>query len=274
MKALLMYKDTDFDLQQKLPWNEQALIQDLELNTLFDAMASGDKFVFEVVKKAILSSLRDVDTIYYRQSILKDCLRNASIVRDIYAITVESIESEKKNYWGIFSNYPDSILRRSVDVLQMFMGMLKRLKTVADEYMDKFESEGFQRFFTMLKEELNDEYFASVQNHLNRLKFKDGVLISAELGKGNKGINYILRKLQDKNQRADDERGEVPGFVTKTIHTQIVHDDVKIFPVSARLGLTARTSGDVKAFHLYLFRVNSSLLTNLITLSLNRIPFK
>jgi len=200
MKGFLMYKDQDFDLQRKLPENEQALTQDLELNTLFDAMALGDKFLFEVAKKAVLSSLNDPDTILYRQNILKDCLKNSSIVRNIYNIAVESIENERKNYWGIFSNYPDRILHRSVEVLQMFMGMLKKLKNIADEHAGKFESEGFTAFFAMLNKELGDEYFASIQNHLNELKFRDGVLISAELGKGNKGANYILRKPHDKKQ--------------------------------------------------------------------------
>jgi len=201
MKAFLMYKGHDFDLQRKLPSNEQALTQDLELNTLFNAMALGDKFLLEVAKKAVLSALNnDLVTIRYRQNILKDCLKNSSIVRDIYDIAVESIESEKKNYWGFFSKYPSAILHRSIEMLQMFVGMLKKLKNITDEHSDKFESEGFTAFFEMLKKELGDEYFASVQNHLSELKFRDGVLISAELGKGNKGTNYILRKLQDKKQ--------------------------------------------------------------------------
>ena len=85
-------------------------------------------------------------------------------------------------------------------MLQMFVGMLKKLKNIADEHADKFESEGFTAFFAMIKKELDDEYFASVQNHLRELKFRNGVLISAELGKGNEGTNYILRKPQDKKQ--------------------------------------------------------------------------
>jgi len=202
MKAFLMYKDHDFDLQRKLPPNGQALTQDLELNTLFNAMALGDKFLFEVAKKAVLSGLpNDLDTIRYRQNILKDCLKNASIVRDIYDIAVESIESEKKNYWGFFSKYPDAILHRSIEVLEMFVSMLKKLKHIADEHADTFESEGFTAFFAMLNKELGDDYFASVHNHLRALKFRDGVLISAELGKGNTGTNYVLRKPQDKKQR-------------------------------------------------------------------------
>ena len=201
MKAFLMFKDHDFDLQRKLPSNEQALTQDLELNTLFNAMALGDELLFEVAKKAVLSGLNnDLNTILYRQNILKDCLKNPSIVRDIYDIAVEAIESEKKVYFGYFSKYPGAILHRSIEVLQMFVGMLKKLKNIADEHADRFESEGFTAFFTMLKKELADEYFANVQNHLRELKFRDGVLISAELGKGNKGTNYVLRKLQDKKE--------------------------------------------------------------------------
>jgi DNA mismatch repair ATPase MutS len=201
MKAFLMFKDQDFDLKGKLPWNEQALTQDLELNTLFNAMALDDEFLFEVAKKAVLSGLNnDLDTILYRQNILKDCLKNPSIVRNIYDIAVESIEREKKISWGISSKYPGWILHESLNVLQMFVGMLKKLRNIADEYADQFESEGFARFFVMLKKELSDEYFASIQNHLRELKFREGVLISAELGKGNKGINYTLRKSQDKKQ--------------------------------------------------------------------------
>src|SRR6266581_3747663 len=113
MKTFLMHKDQDFDLQRKLPPNAQALTQDLELNTLFNAMALGDKFLFEVAKKAVLSAFNtDLDTILYRQHILQDCLKNASIVRDIYEIAVASIESERKNFWGLLSRYPSWILSR------------------------------------------------------------------------------------------------------------------------------------------------------------------
>jgi DNA mismatch repair ATPase MutS len=200
MKAFLMYKDHDFDLQRELPSNERALIQDLELNTLFNAMALGDEFLFEVARKAVLSGENDLDTILYRQNILKDCLKNPSVVRDIYDIAVESIESQKKHYWGIFNRYPSSILSNSIELLQIFADILKKLRTITDQDSEKFESEGFTALFAMLKKELSDEYFAIVQNHLNELKFRDGVLISAELGKGNVGINYILRKSQDKKQ--------------------------------------------------------------------------
>lgn len=76
MNVFLMYRDRDFNLQGELPWNEQSLTRDLDLNTLFDAMAQGDDFLFEVAKRAVLSGLdNDMETILYRQDILKDCLK-------------------------------------------------------------------------------------------------------------------------------------------------------------------------------------------------------
>jgi hypothetical protein len=201
MKAFLMYKDRDFDLRHRLSWNEHALSQDLELKTLFDAMALGDKFLFQVSKSAVLSGLNnDLDMIRYRQNILMDCLKNSSIVRDIYAIVVGAIEGEKRTYWGFITRPPAAILHRAIEVLQMFVTMLKGLKNLADEHADKFESEGFRAFFAMLNKELEDEYFARVESHLTELKFRGGVLISAKLGKGNSGTDYVPRKSHEKKQ--------------------------------------------------------------------------
>src|SRR6266566_1681073 len=157
MKAFLMYRDRDFDppqilarrakgmrrgegpnLEQLLPWNEQALRQDLGLDILFTAMAADDNFLFEVAKVAVLSSVTDVETIRYRQHVLRDCCKHESIVRDMYQIAVEAIERERTNYLSFFVRYPSGILHRAVDVLQMFSAMLKRLRILADQHADKF----------------------------------------------------------------------------------------------------------------------------------------
>jgi len=84
MKVFLLYPDRDFDPKQTLPWNEQALTQDLELNTLFEAMSLGDPFLRTVSKQAVLAGLSEPEAIRYRQEILKDCLKNPSVVREIY----------------------------------------------------------------------------------------------------------------------------------------------------------------------------------------------
>jgi DNA mismatch repair ATPase MutS len=216
MKTFLMYRDRDFDpqhllcrketlprsrsgdeesiLRQLLPWNEEALTQDLGLNALCNAMAAGDAFLFDVAKTAILSSLRDEGTILYRQQVLSDCLKCAPLVREMYQIALEAIHNERRNYLGLFSRYPAGVLHRSTEVMQMFVSMLKRLRRMAVQDAKKVSSEGFSRLFSTLRQELSDEYLAEVEAHLKQMKFRYGVLISADLGKGNKGRNYVLRK--------------------------------------------------------------------------------
>jgi DNA mismatch repair ATPase MutS len=200
MKAHLMHRDQDFDLRQPLPPNEQALTQDLELDTLLDAMASGDDFLREVARKAVLSSLHDPEAIVYRQQVLQDCLDQPAIVREIYGIAVAAIASEKKIYRGIFGRYPESILHGSIEALQLFVGMLRQLRQVADEHAGKFRSDGFTELFGMLKRELDDDYFATVEEHLRQLRFRGGVLLSAKLGKGNRGTGYVLRRPRNSKQ--------------------------------------------------------------------------
>jgi len=200
MKAFLLYRNQDFSLQQELPSNEKSLTQDLELNTLFNAMANDDKFLFEVVRKVFLSSMDDIDAIKYRQDILKDCIKNPDVVRAIYQIPLELLERKKKHWLGILTHYPNGVLSSSIQMMEIFTELLKKLKQITDEHSQKFESEGFKTFFLMITKELDDEYFAVVDNHLRELKFQNGAIIGAELGKGNEGIDYFLCKPPAKNQ--------------------------------------------------------------------------
>jgi DNA mismatch repair ATPase MutS len=201
MKVFLMYRDRDFDLNAKLPAHEQTLTQDLELNTLLEAMAAGDEFVFQVARQAVLTGLRDPEEIRYRQDILRDCLKNPAVVREIYQIPLESIRNKRERYLGIFGTYyPSGILSSAVRMLEMFVELLRKLRRIADQHAQSFESEGFRRFFAMIEQELDDGYFALVESHLRTLRFRSGVLLSARLGPGNEGAGYVLRRPHRKQQ--------------------------------------------------------------------------
>ncbi len=199
MKAFLMYKDQDFDLDVVLPPNSSDVVQDLELNALFEAMARGDEFLFGVVKVAVLSSMHDPSAITYRQQILLDCIENQDAIRNIYGLAVEAIEGEGR-IWPSYGKSPGSILYRSVQALELFFDVLKRLRQVAQTDGNKFRSEGFDRFFKMLLHELDDAYFREIEDHLVRLKAENDLVMSAELGKGNKASQYVLRRPVDEKR--------------------------------------------------------------------------
>ena len=193
MKAFLLHRQKDFELERQPPPNEQAPLQDLGLEILFEAMAAGDKFLYDAARAVVLSSLKDPSEIVYRQHVFGDCIEHASVVKEIYDIAVAAIDGERKQ-WHIVTNNPHYMLSTSVQVLQLFVGLLKQLRRVADEHAEEFRSEGFSAFFRMLRTELDDAYFRTIDDHLRQLKFRHGVLISARLGTRNTGADFVLRK--------------------------------------------------------------------------------
>lgn len=193
MKVHLLFRKGDLDLGAALPPQSQALIEDLGLEVLFGAMARGDKFLDPVVRHVLLRSLTDERAIGYRQGVVRDALDHPEVVRSIYAIAVEAIDAERKVWYGAYTNYPDGLLHRSVEVMETFVASLTRLRETAESAVSSFHSEGFRTLFAMLAAELDDAYLAEVREHLRRLTFRDGVLMSGRLGEGNVGTDYVLR---------------------------------------------------------------------------------
>jgi MutS domain V len=194
MKAFLMHPDRDFELEQELPANHEALITDLELEVLLSVMAAGDRFMFEVATRALLLSLCDPEAIVYRQQVLADCLAHPGMVRDLYALSGEALRAEKGIWTSLLRDSPRSMLGGSVQKMELFVGFLRQLREMADEHASHLSSPGFTRFFAMVALELSEDYLAEIENHLKTLKFKGGMLISARLAAGNKGRDYRLRR--------------------------------------------------------------------------------
>lgn len=194
MKALLMHPDRDFDGEQPVPAHAQTLAQDLELSTLWDAMAGGDAFLRDVARKAILlSTNNDAETVQHRQQVLADAIAHPQEVRELYALAVEAIEGRKKYWFGVFMNYPSGVLRSAIGLMQFFTEMLQKLRVFAEHKGRDFSSPGFSALFEMLRTEFDDSYLATVRQHLKTLKFDGGVLISASLGHGGEGVGHVLR---------------------------------------------------------------------------------
>ena len=194
MKALLLYPDADLDMERKLPAHSEDLSQDLGLTLLFDAMCVGNEFLHDVVQRVILFSVFDLDTIRYRQGILRDCIENSETLRKLYDFTVETMTEAGEVYFGYFTRSPSSVLRGSLEVLKILVRRLRELRKFVEVQERNFRSDGVQKLFATIMSELSDDYFGEVSKHLKQLSFKDGELLSARLGAGNAGIDYVLRK--------------------------------------------------------------------------------
>jgi MutS domain V len=207
MKAFLMYPDRDFDLEQDLPPNEADLSSDLELGVVLRVMAEGDKFLFDVARLGIHSCLASPAEIVYRQHVLADCLAQPGVVRDLYDAAVAAVAGERQIIGWLFRDSPESIVRRTRQLMQLYVDLFRRLRDIAGARAADFGSEGFTRLFAMITRELDDEYLAEIQAQIGELAFRRGTMISARLGPGSKGSGYILRR-----QPEQGWRDRIPGM--------------------------------------------------------------
>jgi hypothetical protein len=196
MKVRLLHPERDLDLAPRLPWQLQDLLdEDLELPRLYKAMAAGDEFLLDTAKKVVPLTVTDPDVIVYRQHVLADCLSNHAAVQGMYDVAVGAVEVRRKVFLGgLMSRDPQVILRRSVRILELLTGNLKQLRSLCDQHAGQFHSTGFRQLLTMIGEQVSDDYLQHLDVNLSELQLPRGVLLSAQLGIGNKGERQILHQ--------------------------------------------------------------------------------
>jgi DNA mismatch repair ATPase MutS len=194
MKAYLMFRDKDFDINTKPCFSKDTLTADLGLERLLENMAQNDKTIYDACEAAFFQPLQSKEEIEYRQKNLYDTLQNPDTVRQLYALTVETEKKRKSSWHWLSSINLSSTLSSSVELLKIYTEMLRELRLIADKNLSNFQSEGFPNLLTMLQRELDDNYFAEVRAHLEDLKDMDGTLVSTKLGNYIQGVGYILRR--------------------------------------------------------------------------------
>ena len=147
MKVHLLYPDRDFDWAAGPPPGHEDLTQDLELGTLLEAMADGDKFLHEVSTKVLLTCLDDPEAIRYRQQVLADCLAHPEVIRDMYAVAAGALEDRRRmwlgSYGGSYQN-ASSNLSGAVSHLEAYVARLRQLRQIADGNAATFHSDGLR----------------------------------------------------------------------------------------------------------------------------------
>ncbi len=181
------------DIDSDLPDNAAAVEHDLALEPVLQAMGGGDSYVRDVAEKVLFAGLLEPEQILYRQHVLSDCLDHPETVRRLYALAVEGVETRRNTAFFWFRDSPDALLKKSRGLLALLVGVLRRVRELADEHATEFDSEGFVHLFETLRRELDDAYLVELERHVQTLGFPRGTLLSARLGRGNRGAGYMLR---------------------------------------------------------------------------------
>lgn len=202
MKTFLMHPDRDFSAEPPSPKEPIHFAQDIELNVLLNAAAAGDRYLFDIMAAACVNAwTNDIDTINYRQEILRDCIANPSVVRQFYAIAIEPFGREKSWSFSLYrrENDASSIVGSAVRTLQSCLEVLRRFRDTCSANADSFKSRGFRQLFDTLERNLDDSYLQAAAADLNNLTFRVGLLLSAQVGNGGKGVGTMLRKPQPRD---------------------------------------------------------------------------
>lgn len=240
MKPFLMYPDRDFVMDTGGGQIVSSIVDDLGLAILCEHMAAGDKLLYAVSQTALLESLQSVDEILFRQQVLKDCIKQANVVRAMYGIAVEALETERRSWSWLYSKTPEGILYRSIEALQAFLEPLESLRRVCAESEQGFESEGFKRFFRSLKEETDPNSLRAIQEDLRDLRAHDNITATARLGRGNR-IDHLLMHRPPARGRTWLER-------VKRILTGLKHrpDEIFVYVIGERDESGARVLSNIK----------------------------
>lgn len=188
-----MFPDGDFDPSP--PAADLAdLVEDLELERLWAAMARGDEVLFALARTATLTPSTDPAVITHRQQVLDDCLRDTATVRVLYDLARDAVAAEGKLLRSAFTGRPEPLLNRAVQALELLGGFLRRLRRLAEGHAADFRSAGFTTLFGAIGAELDDGYLREVDALLDQLRFEHGIVATARLGPGNKGVDFVLRE--------------------------------------------------------------------------------
>jgi MutS domain V len=220
MRAGLLFADRDVDPADLPPaWPD--LMPDLELERLYAAMAAGDAEILAVVRRVVPTGLAIAEEVRHRQAILDDVLAAPDLARDLYRIAGEAIEAERRAWGGGLRNM-ELVLRRSVGVLDGFLGSLREVRMVAERHAGSVRSPGLVAFFGRIAVELDDAWLDDAGGQVRRLRDRR-LVVTASLGPGNRGVDYVLRRPADRRAGLRERAGLPPArgmSVDVTLHDQ------------------------------------------------------
>lgn len=201
MRVRLMSPDADFDAATELPAQTTDLLQDLQLDLLLDTMAAGDDQQRQVALTALLLGAADVDQARYRHEVLRDCEENRTVIEELFDLCGAAIKDRQGVYHSILSDRAEARLHGAVSVLGLMVPRLRMLRQISDRHAAEFASTGFRELFGRIAKVLDEEYLDRVSANLDRLRFKSGLLLSAELGESNTGSGFVVRTPHRHNRR-------------------------------------------------------------------------
>ncbi len=190
MRPRLLDPAADLDLDRPEPPWAADLVADLGLDPVLDAMAAGDRLVRAVGRAVLLAPAPPVPVVRHRHDVLADCLRTPQVVRGLY-VDLGALLDAARRVHGSFLRSPAHRLRRSRQILELCLPVLRDVRDRTVAQRDVWRSGGLGALAATLAAELDEEFFDSVGEHLKLLADPTTVL-RAGFGPGLQGVGHAL----------------------------------------------------------------------------------
>ena len=200
----------NMDHDRKLSMAEEDVYEDLELCYVTDAMAEGDEFLKEAIRRILFQPSVDQTIIEERQSAIRDALEHKENMQYLYEYTGKIIDREKRGLWGKFDGYPSFVISHAQSNIMEFLDGLNDIRKHRPEAI---RSNAFRKFYDHLDEVLESEKRKQMTHLLKELNFSRGEEVWCSLK--NTGESRAVKIL------ADDASGmeKVVKLIRKTVKT-------------------------------------------------------
>ena len=185
MKVCLLYKDREPGREETYH-DPESIIQDLGLKSLFLVAAKEviydkgevkklekqDSFLMDPLQNVMMVPLKTKEEIEFRQEILKDCLKDPELIRELYQIStkVQQKADDGQGAQSKRSGSPIMNLISDIERVQRFCDALARIRDMLLARED-LESEGFCAFRDTLAHDFSKEREQNIRKLLEDISF-------------------------------------------------------------------------------------------------------
>lgn len=202
MNTHLLYIDRNFDWTRNPTELEEEYIRNFGLDIMFHTMAGDDSFIYQNIKKVMTLSLCDQNEIVYRQDILKDCMDNPAMINKLWNIaSTVSLKTEKLVNRSLISGYPKAVLEESMEMMKVYLEELKKIRDIILDHQSEFKSTGMKNFCNRTIETFPGTFFDEAAVFLHECRFRNGILLKGQPGKGNKTKDYSVINSREKESK-------------------------------------------------------------------------
>ncbi|MGM9972051.1 MAG: hypothetical protein ACI35W_06550 [Anaeroplasmataceae bacterium] len=175
MKAYLLYKDKDYTYSGI----SNDMYNDLWYNTIVNHLCVYDSYVKDIYLDANNLMTTDIETIKYRQQILKDCIKNKDVIVNYYSFLNELLTSFYNNRYEIKLNEATNSFNACLRIIPDLRMALENMNRYFNEYKKNFKSEGLTNYFNKFLDVFSLDYIEKLNDVFDRIKFKNGIYCNA-----------------------------------------------------------------------------------------------